>query len=251
MWDCWCRVPTVAPPGPTRPPSPTPTPTPSRRRLGVGAIPASRPGRGRPARSRRVGQPLRAPVHVAMLAATPRAARGGRAAACCGYSKVLKSRGLLILLRLSLVSDEGVYIIVARPKAICYGRTFTVNCPSRAFTLSHLVDCVTYGADFGRLQPAKQQCGCHGLKRRHSDLFPPTRNINREASCYTTEEQYGHRDRQGNRRGCPRAAILPTCLTQNCECVAKEDRMCTAPSCARECTRDFTIGNWYEPSLKL
>ena len=73
------------------------------------------------------------------------------------------------------VSDEGVYIIVARPKAICYGRTFAVN--GRAFTLRHLVDCVTFasGADFGRLQPAKQQCGCHGLKRRHSDLFPPTR----------------------------------------------------------------------------
>jgi len=115
---------------------------------------------------------------------------------CCGYSKVLESRGLLILLKLTLVSDEGVYIIVARPKAICYGRTFTVN--GRAFTFRHLVDCVTFGADFGRLQPAKQQCGCHGLKRRHSDLFPPTRNVNREASCYTTE-QYGHR--QGNRRG--------------------------------------------------
>ena len=71
------------------------------------------------------------------------------------------------------VSDEGVYIIVARPKAICYGRTFTVN--GRAFTFRHLVDCVTFGADFGRLQPAKQQCGCHGLKRRHSDLFPPSR----------------------------------------------------------------------------
>ena len=165
---------------------------------------------------------------------------------CCGYSKVLKSRGLLILLKLTLVSDEGVYIIVARPKAICYGRTFTVN--GRAFTFRHLVDCVTFGADFGRLQPAKQQCGCHGLKRRHSDLFPPTRNINRESSCYTTE-QYGHR--RGNRRGFPRAAILPSCLTQNCEYVAKEDRMCTAPSCAKECTRDFTIGNWYEPSLKL
>ena len=36
---------------------------------------------------------------------------------CCGYSKVLKSRGLLILLKPSLVSDEGAYIIVARPKA--------------------------------------------------------------------------------------------------------------------------------------
>ncbi len=38
---------------------------------------------------------------------------------CCGYSnlKVRKSRGLLILLKLSLVSDEGVYIIVARPKS--------------------------------------------------------------------------------------------------------------------------------------
>ena len=71
------------------------------------------------------------------------------------------------------VSDEGVYIIVARPKAICYGRTFTVN--GRAFTFRHLVDCVTFGADFGRLQLAKQQCGCHGLKRRHSDLFPPSR----------------------------------------------------------------------------
>ena len=165
---------------------------------------------------------------------------------CCGYSKVLKSRGLLILLKLSLVSDEGVYIIVARPKATSYGRTFTVN--GRVFTCRHLVDCVTFGADFGRLQPAKQQCGCHGLKRRHSDLFPPTLNMNRESSCYTTE-QYGHR--QGNRRGCPRAAILSSCLTQNCECVAKEDRMCTAPSCAKECTRDFTIGNWYEPSLKL
>ncbi len=171
---------------------------------------------------------------------------------CCGYSKVLKSpgRGLLILLKLTLVSDEGAYIIVARPKAICYGR---------AFTFRHLVDCVTFqvGADFGRLQPAKQQCGCHGSKRRHSDLFPPSRNTNREASCYTTE-QYGHR--QGNRRrGCPRATCLQTCLThwQNCECqcVAKEDRTCTAPSCAKEliieCTRDFTIGNWYEPSFKL
>jgi hypothetical protein len=53
---------------------------------------------------------------------------------CCGYSKVLnlKSRGLLILLKLTLVSDEGVYLIVARRKAICYGRTFTVNV--RAFT---------------------------------------------------------------------------------------------------------------------
>ena len=101
---------------------------------------------------------------------------------CCGYSKVLKSRGLLILLKLTLVSDEGVYIIVTRPKAICYGRTFTVN--GRAFTFRHLVDCVTFGADFGRLQPAQQQCGCHGLKRRHSDSFPPTRNINRESSCY-------------------------------------------------------------------
>jgi hypothetical protein len=88
---------------------------------------------------------------------------------CCGYSKVLKSRGLLILLKLTLVSDEGVYIIVARPKATSYGRTFTVN--GRVFTCRHLVDCVTFGADFGRLQPAKQQCGCHGLKRRHSDLF--------------------------------------------------------------------------------
>jgi len=96
-----------------------------------------------------------------------------RCAHCCGYSKVLKSRGLLILLKLSLVSDEGVYIIVARPKATSYGRTFTVN--GRVFTCRHLVDCVTFGADFGRLQPAKQQCGCHGLKRRHSDLFPPTR----------------------------------------------------------------------------
>ena len=104
-----------------------------------------------------------------------------------------------------------------------------------------LVGGVTFGpTSAGLIQPAKQQCGCHGLKRRHSDLFPPTRNINREASCYTTE-QYGHR--QGNRRGCPRAAILPSCLTQNCEHVAKEDRMCTAPSCAKECTRDFTIGN--------
>ena len=84
-------------------------------------------------------------------------------------TRQLKSRGLLILLKLTLVSDEGVYIIVARPKAICYGRTFTVN--GRAFTFRHLVDCVTFGADFGRLQPAKQQCGCHGLKRRHSDLF--------------------------------------------------------------------------------
>ncbi len=126
---------------------------------------------------------------------------------CCGYSKVLESRGLLILLKLTLVSDEGVYIIVARPKAICYGRTFTVN--GRAFTFRHLVDCVTFGAVFGRLQPAKQQCGCHGLKRRHSDLFPPTRNMNRESSCHTTE-QYGHR--QENRRGCPRAAILPSCV---------------------------------------
>jgi len=67
----------------------------------------------------------------------------------------------------------GGLLIVARPKAICYGRTFTVN--GRAFTFRLLVDCVTFGADFGRLQPAKQQCGCHGLKRRHSDLFPPTR----------------------------------------------------------------------------
>jgi hypothetical protein len=90
---------------------------------------------------------------------------------CCGYSKVLKSRGLLILLKTTLVSDEGVYVIVARPKAICCGRTFAVN--GRAFTFRHLVDCVTFGADFGRLQPAKQQCGCHGLKRRHSDLFFP------------------------------------------------------------------------------
>jgi len=115
---------------------------------------------------------------------------------CCGYSKVLKSRGLLILLKLTLASDEGVY---------CY-----VN--GRASTES----------------------------AGHSDLFLPSRNVNREASCYTTE-QYGHR--QGNRRGCPRAAILPPCLTQNCEYVAKEDRMCTAPSCAKECTKDFTIGN--------
>ena len=67
------------------------------------------------------------------------------------------------------VSDEGVYIIVARPKATSYGRTFTVN--GRVFTCRHLVDCVTFGADFGRLQPAKQQCGCHGLKRRHSDFI--------------------------------------------------------------------------------
>jgi hypothetical protein len=75
MWDCWCRVPIVAPPGPARPPTPTPTPT--RRRLGVGGVPASR--RGRPARSpsRRVGrwQPLRVPVHVAMLALPVAAAR--------------------------------------------------------------------------------------------------------------------------------------------------------------------------------
>jgi hypothetical protein len=70
---------------------------------------------------------------------------------------------------LSLVSDEGVYMIVARPKATSYGRTFTVN--GRVFTCRHLVDCVTFGADFGRLQPAKQQCGCHGLKRRHSDVI--------------------------------------------------------------------------------
>ncbi len=48
---------------------------------------------------------------------------------CCGYSKVLKSRGvgLLILLKLTLVSDDGVYIIVAQPKAICYGRTGQVR----------------------------------------------------------------------------------------------------------------------------
>jgi hypothetical protein len=64
----------------------------------------------------------------------------------------------------TVASDEGVYIIVARPEAIGYGRTFTVN--GRAFTFRHLVSCVTFGADFGRLQPAKQQCGCHGLKRR-------------------------------------------------------------------------------------
>jgi hypothetical protein len=121
------------------------------------------------------------------------------------------------------------------------------NVNGQAFTFRHLVDCVTFGADFGRLQPAKKQCGCHGSKRRHSDLSPPSRSTNREASFYTTVS-YGHR--QGNRRGCPRAAILPSCLTQNCECVAKEDRMCTASSCAKECTRDFTIGNWYEPSLK-
>lgn len=31
---------------------------------------------------------------------------------CCGYSRVLKSRGLLILLKLTLVSDEGVYCSV-------------------------------------------------------------------------------------------------------------------------------------------
>jgi len=74
-----------------------------------------------------------------------------------------------MLLKLTLVSDEGVYIIVARSKATSYGRTFTVN--GRVFTCRHLVDCVTFGADFGRLQPAKQQCGCHGLKRRHSDFI--------------------------------------------------------------------------------
>ena len=34
----------------------------------------------------------------------------------------MKSRGLLILIKLTLVSDEGVYLIVAPPKAICYGR---------------------------------------------------------------------------------------------------------------------------------
>ncbi len=57
--------------------------------------------------------------------------------ACCGYSRVLKSLGLLILLKLtpSLIPDQGVYLILARPKAICYGRThgrtFTVN--GRAF----------------------------------------------------------------------------------------------------------------------
>jgi hypothetical protein len=28
------------------------------------------------------------------------------------------------------------------------------------FTFRHSVDCVTVGADFGRLQHAKQQCGC-------------------------------------------------------------------------------------------
>ena len=64
-------------------------------------------------------------------------------------SKVLKSRGLPILLKLTLVSDEGVYIIVARPKAICYGRKFTVN--GRAFTFR-----LTIGGlcdIWGRLRP--------------------------------------------------------------------------------------------------
>jgi hypothetical protein len=99
--------------------------------------------------------------------------------------------------------------MVARPKAICYGRTSTVN--GRAFAFRHLVPvgCVTFGADFGRLQPAKQQCGCHGLKRRHSDLFPPSRNTNREASCYTTEQECSVQTQQGNRRGCP--TLLQTC----------------------------------------
>ena len=144
-----------------------------------------------------------------------------------------------------MVSDHG-----ARAEPICPGRELSSIYAVHHSRIDHapVVVCVCLGTDFGRLQPAKQQCGCHGLKRRHSDLFPPTRNINRESSCYTTE-QYGHR--RGNRRGFPRAAILPSCLTQNCEYVAKEDRMCTAPSCAKECTRDFTIGNWYEPSLKL
>ncbi len=41
-----------------------------------------------------------------------------------------------MLLKLTLVSDEGAYIIVAQPKATSYGRTFTVN--GRAFTFRHL-----------------------------------------------------------------------------------------------------------------
>ncbi len=50
------------------------------------------------------------------------------------------------------VSDEGVYIIVARPKAICYGRTFTVN--GRAFTFRHLTLEVGGLCDiWGRLRP--------------------------------------------------------------------------------------------------
>jgi hypothetical protein len=36
---------------------------------------------------------------------------------CCGYSKVLESRGLLILLKLTLVSDEGVYIYSCSAKS--------------------------------------------------------------------------------------------------------------------------------------
>ena len=43
---------------------------------------------------------------------------------CCGYSKVLESRGLLILLKLTLVSDEGVYITVVVLKTVTVLRHF-------------------------------------------------------------------------------------------------------------------------------
>jgi hypothetical protein len=205
-------------------------------------------------RRRRGGRPAGGPAPGVVLAATPsrKVGKSGRRARSVPGQATATGRPARFALRLNparvlwvlestevprttdtttsttqadsatVASDEGVYIIVARPKAIGYGRTFTVN--GRAFTVRHLVNCGTFGADFGRLQPAKQQCGCHGLKRRHSDLFPPFRNNKREASCYTTE-QYGNRRGNFNRRGCPRAACLRTCLTQNCKCVAKEDRM--------------------------
>ena len=94
---------------------------------------------------------------------------------------------------------------------------------------THLVDCVTFGADFGRfkLQPAKQQCGCHGLKRRHSDLFPPSRNTNRdsEASCYTIE-QYVNRLDVDVQSSADISDVSDPELSVD-QCVAKEDRMCT------------------------
>ena len=68
MWDCRCRVPTVAPPGPARPPTPTPTPTRRRLRVGVGAVPASRrpgsAGSESATRSRTAAQGARTRGHV-------------------------------------------------------------------------------------------------------------------------------------------------------------------------------------------
>ncbi len=74
---------------------------------------------------------------------------------CCGYSGALKSFGLLILLKLTLVSDEGVWFYSCLTLTV-NGRAFTVNgraftVDGRAFTFGGL--CVIRG----RLRPVTAQ----------------------------------------------------------------------------------------------